>query len=137
LVILWKQTHSSRPGPPPVPALKKRCAHFSKQLCDADPSPCPRSGGPLPIIAFIDQAAVIETILTHLGLWPAHAQGPPKAAAYPLLLPLLSSSPVSAFCPPWVPPRVQHSALMEDLGYPCELIDGDQPVFRFIIHKTR
>ena len=25
--------------------------------------------------------------------------------------------------------------LMQDLGYPCELIDGDQPVFRFIIQK--
>jgi TusA-related sulfurtransferase len=26
--------------------------------------------------------------------------------------------------------------LMAELGYPCELIDGDQPVFRFIIHKV-
>ncbi len=66
--------------PPPVPALKKRCAHFSKQLCEADPSPCPRSGGPLPIIAFIDQAAVVEKMLPHPGLRPAHAHAPPEAA---------------------------------------------------------
>jgi hypothetical protein len=26
--------------------------------------------------------------------------------------------------------------LMSELGYPCELVDGDQPVFRFIIEKT-
>jgi len=26
--------------------------------------------------------------------------------------------------------------LMRDLGYPCELIDGDKPVFRFIIQKV-
>lgn len=25
--------------------------------------------------------------------------------------------------------------LMLELGYPCELIDGDQPVFRFVIRK--
>jgi hypothetical protein len=30
---------------------------------------------------FIDQPALIEKILTHLGLWPARAQGPPEAAA--------------------------------------------------------
>ena len=33
------------------------------------------------IIAVIDQAAVIEKLLTHLGLWPALAHGPPEAAA--------------------------------------------------------
>jgi len=27
--------------------------------------------------------------------------------------------------------------LMRDLGYPCELIDGDQPVFRFLIQKVQ
>lgn len=26
--------------------------------------------------------------------------------------------------------------LMAELGYPCELIDGDKPVFRFIIQKA-
>ncbi len=26
--------------------------------------------------------------------------------------------------------------LMRELGFPCELIDGDQPVFRFIIRKV-
>jgi hypothetical protein len=42
-----------------MPALKKR-------------------DGPLPIIAFIDQAAVVEKMLTHAGLRPAHAHGPPR-----------------------------------------------------------
>ena len=37
----------------------------------------------------------------------------------------------------YYPARQTIPALMEDLGYPCELIDGEQPVFRFIIHKTR
>jgi len=33
------------------------------------------------IIAVIDQPAVIEKILTHLGLWPAQVHGPPASAA--------------------------------------------------------
>jgi tRNA 2-thiouridine synthesizing protein A len=26
--------------------------------------------------------------------------------------------------------------LMRELGYPCDLVDGDEPVFRFIIQKV-
>jgi hypothetical protein len=33
------------------------------------------------IIAFIDQAPVIEQILTHVGLWPAPAPSPPESIA--------------------------------------------------------
>jgi TusA-related sulfurtransferase len=37
----------------------------------------------------------------------------------------------------YYPARQTIPALMSDLGYPCELIDGDQPVFRFVIEKAR
>ncbi len=70
------------PAPAISQALKRRWAHFIKQVYEADPLLCPQCGGPMRIIAFIDQAAVIEKILTHLGLWPAHAHSPP--AGYPL-----------------------------------------------------
>ncbi len=43
---------------------------------------CPQCGGQMRSIAFIEQPEDIEKILTHLGLWPAHAHGPP--AGYPL-----------------------------------------------------
>jgi hypothetical protein len=33
------------------------------------------------ITAFIDQAAVIEKILTHLRPWPASAHSPPESMA--------------------------------------------------------
>ncbi len=36
----------------------------------------------------------------------------------------------------YYPARQTIPALMEDLGYPCQLIDGEKPVFRFIIEKT-
>lgn len=35
----------------------------------------------------------------------------------------------------YYPARQTIPALMEELGYPCELLDGDQPVFRFHIRK--
>jgi hypothetical protein len=41
---------------------------------------CTRCGGPMRIITFIEQSAVIEKILTHLGLCspPVHRAGPEK-----------------------------------------------------------
>lgn len=27
--------------------------------------------------------------------------------------------------------------LVGELGYPCQLLDGEQPIFRFIIQRTR
>jgi TusA-related sulfurtransferase len=37
----------------------------------------------------------------------------------------------------YYPARQTIPALMSELGYPCELVDGDQTVFRFIIEKAR
>ena len=37
----------------------------------------------------------------------------------------------------YYPARQTIPALMSELGYPCELLDGDQPVFRFLIEKAR
>ncbi len=34
------------------------------------------------------------------------------------------------------PARQTIPQLMQELGYPCELVDGDKPVFRFIIRKS-
>ena len=68
--------------PPAVSrGLKQPWAHFIKQVYEADPLVCPQCGGPMRIIAIIDQAAVIEKILTHLGLWPAQAHSPPESIA--------------------------------------------------------
>lgn len=41
---------------------------------------CPRRTGALRIIAFIEQPAVIEKILTHLGMWAPSTRRPPGAA---------------------------------------------------------
>lgn len=36
----------------------------------------------------------------------------------------------------YYPARQTIPALMRDLGYPCEIQDGDREVFRFIIEKA-
>ena len=35
------------------------------------------------------------------------------------------------------PARQTIPDLMRELGYPCKLVDGEKPVFRFIIQKTQ
>ena len=37
----------------------------------------------------------------------------------------------------YYPARQTIPALMQELNYPCELLDADQPVFRFLIEKPR
>ena len=37
----------------------------------------------------------------------------------------------------YYPARQTIPALMSELGYPCELVDGDKDVFRFFIEKAR
>lgn len=37
----------------------------------------------------------------------------------------------------YYPARQTIPALMNELGYPCELVDGDKDVFKFIIEKAR
>ena len=63
-------------------AAKHAWARLIKQVYEVDLLVCPRCAGPMRIIAFIEQPAVIEKILRHLALWPATAHRPP--AGYPL-----------------------------------------------------
>ena len=58
-------------------AAKRAWARLIKQIYEVDPLVCPRCAGPMRIIAFIEQAEVIEKILTHLDLWSTQAHGPP------------------------------------------------------------
>jgi hypothetical protein len=49
-----------------------------KRVFDLDLERCPQCGGSLKIIAAIEEPALIERILTHLGL---SAQPPPRTPA--------------------------------------------------------
>jgi TusA-related sulfurtransferase len=54
-----------------------------------------------------------------------------------LTLKEMSSGDVLEVVTDYYPARQTIPALMSELGYPCELLDGDQPVFRFLIEKAR
>jgi hypothetical protein len=54
-------------------------------VCEVDPLKCPKCGGEMRIISFIEETAVIEKILRHCGLWreppirpPPEEKPPPK-----------------------------------------------------------
>ncbi len=62
--------------------FKKRWSYFIRKVYETDPLVCPKCSGEMHIISYIDQSAVIKTILQHLGLWEeSHAppdRGPPE-----------------------------------------------------------
>ena len=61
-------------------AAKRAWARLGKQVYEVDPLICPHCGSAMRVIAFIEQPAVIEKILSHLGLWPILAHSPPTAS---------------------------------------------------------
>ena len=74
--------------PPPAKLPSKKWRDLIMQVWHTDPLICPRCQHPLRVIAVIDQRAMVEKILRHLGLWSgtpllAPARGPPDADAGP------------------------------------------------------
>jgi len=65
-------------SPSASPRARMRWAQLLKRVFAIDMTTCPQCGGPLTILAAIEDLAVIIKILTHLGL-PSRA--PPKAPA--------------------------------------------------------
>jgi len=53
--------------PCPIPSAKWR--ELIKKVWEADPLLCPKCSREMRIVALIDDRAVIERILRHLGLW--------------------------------------------------------------------
>lgn len=64
-----------------------------------------------------------------------------KVCPYPTLEPALAlkvmnTGEVLEVITDYYPARQTIPELMQDLGYPYELIEGEKPVFRFLIWKT-
>ena len=76
--------------PPPAKLPSKKWRDVILQVWHSDPLICPKCQHPMRVIAVIDQRAVIEKILRHLGLW----SGTPPLA--------LARSPPAADAGPWV-----------------------------------
>ena len=60
---------------------KRAWARLIRKVWAADPLACPKCGGRLRIISFIEDAAIIEKILRHLKLWNPPARPPPPRAS--------------------------------------------------------
>ncbi|MBN1420123.1 MAG: transposase, partial [Planctomycetes bacterium] len=64
-----------------VKGRRSTWARLIARVYAADPLICPRCGGRMRIIAFVQDSAVIEKILRHLGRWDP-PRGPPPPAAH-------------------------------------------------------
>jgi ribosomal protein S27E len=63
----------------PLRRPTKKWRELIRKVWEQDPLLCPNCGGTMRIVALIDQHAVVEKILRHLGLWTedASARAPP------------------------------------------------------------
>ena len=83
--------------PEPDTPFRKKCriswAALIKAVYEVDPLKCPKCGGTMKIVAFIEESRVIEKILRHCELWkepaphppPVKILGPPKVECGPEL----------------------------------------------------
>gem|GEM_PF-323502 len=74
--------------PPPAKLPSKKWRDLILKVWHTDPLLCPNCQKPMRVIAVIDQRAVVEKILRHLGQWNgtpllAPARAPPDADAGP------------------------------------------------------
>ena len=62
---------------------RKNWARLIQKIYEVDPLTCPKCGGIMRILAFIEDQGVIKAILKHLGLWLVKSKPTPKAHAPP------------------------------------------------------
>ena len=62
---------------------RKNWARLIQKIYEIDPLTCPKCGGIMRILAFIEDQEVIRVILKHLGLWLVKSRPIPKAHAPP------------------------------------------------------
>jgi len=58
--------------------FRRNWARLIQKIYEVDPLLCPKCGGTMRVIAFIEEQAVIEKILKHLGLWLVNPRAPPR-----------------------------------------------------------
>jgi hypothetical protein len=75
------------PGQPePDTAFRKKCrmnwAALIRCVYEVDALKCPKCGGTMKIVSFIDEKAVVEKILRHCELWRENIPRPPPTKSY-------------------------------------------------------
>ncbi|MBF0548691.1 MAG: transposase [Candidatus Riflebacteria bacterium] len=59
-------------------AFRRNWARLIQKIYEIDPLVCPKCQGLMRVISFIEEKAVIEKILKHLGLWTVQPRPPPR-----------------------------------------------------------
>ena len=57
---------------------RQNWARLIQKIYEVDPLVCPKCGGEVKIISFIEELPVIEKILRHLDLWDIRNHAPPQ-----------------------------------------------------------
>jgi hypothetical protein len=60
-------------------AFRRNWARLIQKIYQIDPLLCPKCQGSMKVIAFIEDDALIKTILIHLGLWETRNHDPPQS----------------------------------------------------------
>jgi hypothetical protein len=58
-------------------AFRRNWARLIQKIYQIDPLLCPKCQGPMKVICFIEDEALIKKILKHLGLWDTRNHDPP------------------------------------------------------------
>jgi hypothetical protein len=58
-------------------AFRRNWARLIQKIYQVDPLLCPKCQGPMKVISFIEDNALIKKILVHLGLWDIRNHDPP------------------------------------------------------------
>ena len=57
---------------------RRQWAALIKKVYEVDPLVCTKCGGKMKVISFIQEPAIIEKILRHIGLWSPAPRSPPR-----------------------------------------------------------
>jgi hypothetical protein len=60
-------------------AFRRNWARLIQNIYQIDPLLCPKCQGPMKVIAFIEDDALIRKILQHIGLWETRIHDPPQS----------------------------------------------------------
>ena len=60
-------------------AFRWNWARLIQKIYQVDPLLCPKCQGAMKVISFIEDSALIEKILKHLGLWETRNHDPPQS----------------------------------------------------------
>ena len=75
------KTESASGSDEPETNYRKKCritwAALIKAVFEVDPLKCPKCGGTMKIVSFIEEDEVIRKILKHCNLWKVSAPRPP------------------------------------------------------------